>query len=273
MKKLFIAILLVAANMQFAQSSESATVATPTETTIDAKDSKKCAALMQDAQWYFKHKEFGKAKDKLNELLAINPNDQQAKILLEQCGKSTTEYGESAEKKKNNLSFGFIIGADQLSKQQGTHLGFTMRYGHYSDLFNATAGAEIIFQQSKKDYSGIFKGYDDKVTLGGQIIIPVMAKFNLLKCTENTRFYAGAGAELGVKLYSKDVNIGYTYNYGEHKDFIGGSTVAGLVQVGVTGRHFDVGIYYRHYFNDLVDDFFPEYQESGRVGMSLAYYF
>ncbi len=274
MKRILFILLIITANVTLAQAQNEdiALISETAKTHISGSDAKKCASLMKDAQWYFKRKEFGKAKEKLNAILAINPTDQQAKVLLAQCGENSNLYGESASREKNKLSFGLIIGLDMLSKHLGTHIGVTMRYGHYTDFFNATAGAELIFHQSKKDYEGIFRSYDDKITLGGQIIVPVMAKFNLLKCTEDTRLYAGAGAEFGLKLYSKDIKLTGIYN-GATKGFINSNTTAGLIQVGVTGRHFDLGIYYRHYFNDLVNDFFKAYQENDRIGINAAYYF
>ena len=107
MRKLFIvgALLLGAMSVQ---AQDNAAVVKTEKSTVKLSDKllKKCEALMKDAQWYLKHKEFGKAKEKLAEIVAINPKDVQAKVLLEQCEQNTVQYGESAEKKPNKWSLG-----------------------------------------------------------------------------------------------------------------------------------------------------------------------
>lgn len=237
---------------------------------------KKCESLKKEAQWYIKRMEFGKAKDKLNEILTINPADAQAKILLAQCEQNSVQYGESKERKPNKLSFGATIGADFFKKNYGLHLGFVARYGHYTDLVNVTAGLEFELHQSYHGRKGFLEDYSRAVSIGSQLVVPVLVKFNALKCTENTRLYAGIGPELGVKLYAKNANndMSFIYNGGDRTTaLMNSTTVAGLLQVGVTSRHFDVGVYYRHYITDLINDSFSSYQENSRIGFSATYYF
>ena len=269
-KILLIGVLLLGSMSLQAQEVNETKMAGASTVKLSEKLLRKCDKLMEDAQWYLKRKEFGKAKAKLEELLAINPKDAQAKVLLEQCEQNAVTYGESADEKPNKFSFGLTVGMDFFKLNYGVHVGFTARYGHYTDLVNVTAGVEYEAQQSYHGRGEFMGEYDSSVTLGGQLIIPVLVKFNLAKCTETTRFYAGAGAEAGLKLYTKDFNV-YTYN--PSLPIMNSTTVAGLVQVGVTGRHFDVGLYYRRYFNNLVNDKFKDYQENDRVGFTATYYF
>lgn len=99
MKKICALVLFVFCSVSFVQAQESSDgimlINEAPATTLSEKDMNKCVALIKDAQWYMKRKEFGKAKAKLEELLAINPNDAQAKVLLEQCKESAAQYGES----------------------------------------------------------------------------------------------------------------------------------------------------------------------------------
>ena len=273
MKKLCAFLLLLACSVSFAQAQDGndgiMLINEEPATTLSEKDLNKCVSLMKDAQWYVKRKEFGKAKAKLEELLAINPNDAQAKVLLEQCKEGATQYGESAEKKPSKVAFGAEAGADFFEKIYGIHLGVTMRYGRYTDMFNLTAGVDFILHQSYKAYD--YLEYTRSISLGGQIAVPVMAQFNVLKCTETTRFYVGVGPEFAIKLYGKDVNEGGGST--KKTSLMSSSSVAGMVKVGVTGNHFDAGIYYKHYVTDLIPDEHKAYQENGRIGFNVAYYF
>ncbi len=263
-KKLFIvgALLLGAMSVQ-AQDNTDVVTTEKSTVKLSERQLRKCEALMKDAQWYLKHKEFGKAKEKLTELVAINPKDAQAKVLLEQCEQNTVQYGESAEKTPNKWSIGVTGGADFFDDNFGVHFGLAVRYGHYTDLVNATGSVEYQLHQG----------------IGGQIIIPLMAKFNVVKVTDASRFYAGVGVEGGINLYSKEIGeeIGFIYT-DALKIMKGSGTVAGLVQVGVTGRHFDVGVYYRRYFTDLVQKYVSFNEINGmygndRIGVSATYYF
>ena len=274
LRKLFIAGALLFGIMSVqAQENNGVMLIGHSAVKLSEKQLKKCEALMKDAQWYLKRKEFGKAKEKLRELVAINPKDAQAKVLLDQCEKNTAQYGESADKKPNKFSLGITAGMDFFKLNYGIHFGLAARYGHYTDLVNITAGLEFEVHQSYHGRDDVLETVGNNVTLGGQAIIPVLVKFNLVKVTNATRFYAGAGAELGIKLYAKDIND-YSFVASSSKvPLMNPTTIAGLVQVGITGRHFDAGIYYRHYFTDLVNRKFPSYQESERIGFSATYYF
>ena len=178
----------------------------------------------------------------------------------------------NAQEKNNYKKFagGFELGSDFGSRIFGIHVGGTARYGHYSNLFNLTAGINFNLNQA---YHGQDEGIEYHArasTIGGQLTIPVIAKFNVLKCTERTRFYVGAGAEAGFKIYAKDLYFDWDYKY---YSVMNEFSIAGLLQAGVAGARFDAGIYYKHYFNDLVHDKFPGYQQRGRIGFNLAYYF
>ncbi|MBQ7941930.1 MAG: hypothetical protein IJ328_05935 [Muribaculaceae bacterium] len=189
-------------------------------------------------------------------------------ILMVLCCVVVVNAQEENELKR--FAGGFELGGDFGSKNYGLHIGATMRYGHYKNLFNLTAGINFNLNQSYHGREDVLKEYTRAVTLGGQLAIPVVAKFNILKCTEQARFYAGAGAEAAFTIYTKDVVVGI----GNKTDsMINNYTTATLVQVGVTGARFDAGIYYKHYLNDLVNSKFPSYQENSRIGVSLAYYF
>lgn len=263
------ALLLGSMSLQAQEVNETIS-AGPSTVKLSEKQLKKCERLMKDAQWYFKRKEFGKAKEKLDELVAINPKDAQAKVLIEQCEQNAVTYGVSADEKPNKFSFGLTVGMDFFKLNYGVHVGFTARYGHYTDLVNVTAGVEYEAQQSYHGRKGYLEDYTRSVTIGGQLIIPVLVKFNFAKCSKTTRFYTGVGAEAGLKLYTKDFNV---YAYNPSIPMMNSETIAGLVQVGVTSRHFDVGLYYRRYFNDLVNKEFPAYQENDRVGFTATYFF
>lgn len=241
-------------------------------TSLSESQLRKCESLMKDAQWYIKRKEFGRAKSKLIELLTINPNDNQAKVLLKQCKDYTSTYGESAEQKPTKFTLGAVLGTDLFEKNYGIYLGVTAKYGSFKDLMNITGGLLFAIQQSYHGRADVLENYTRAVTLGGQIIIPVTFQFNLIEVTKDMRFYAGPGAEFGLKLYAKNIkNQGWT---GTRKyQLMNNSTISGLLKVGIAGRHFDAGIYYKHYITDFVNDNFPSYQENSRIGLSAAYYF
>ncbi len=242
------------------------------ETALSEAQLRKCENLMKDAQWYIKRKEFGKAKSKLTELLAINPKDQQAKVLLDQCKDFTTEYGESAAQRPTKFTLGAVIGADFFEKNYGIHFGLTARYGGPLDLINVTGGLELAIQQSYHGRADVLEGYTRALTLGGQIVIPVAVQFNLVEVKKGMHFYVGPGAEFGLKLYAKDIESqGWTgtRNY----QLMNNTTISGLIKAGIAGRHLDAGIYYKHYLTDLVNKNFPSYQENSRIGFAVAYYF
>ena len=237
--------------------------------TLSEAQLRKCENLMKDAQWYIKRKEFGKAKSKLTELLTINPNDKQAKVLLDQCKDFTSEYGESATQKPTKFTFGLIGGADFGELNFGIHAGFSVKYGHYTDLVNFNSGLEILHLQS---YKGRHFEYTRSITLGTLLEIPMMAKFNVMKVKDKASIYAGAGAILEYAILNRKDDSNYITGKKEQK-YLNSVSVPGLIQAGISSRYFDVGIYYRHYFTDLVNDYFPSYQEKGRIGFSAAYYF
>lgn len=268
---LIIGILIYAMSVQ-AQEANVATSVGPNRVKLSEKLLKKCEKLMADAQWYLKRKEFGRAKEKLTELIEINPKDAQAKVLLEQCEEYVVQYGESSDKKPKKFTFGLTVGADLFKLNYGIHIGLAARYGHYTDLINVTAGLEFEVHQSYRGRADVLEDYTSSVTIGGQAILPVLVKFNVAKINDVTRFYTGAGAEFGVKVYAKNINIS-SFIGDSSVDLMNGSTVAGLLQVGVMARHYDVGLYYRHYFNDLVNKKFPSYQENDRIGVTATYYF
>lgn len=244
---------------------------TPT-VTVNETTSKKSENLMKDAQWYLKRKEFAKAKSKLEALLVLDSNNAQAKVLLEKCNEEIAKSGdESINNNGKKFAMGAEIGADFFKLNFGIHIGMTMRYGRYTDLFNLTAGVDFIIHQSYK--SRDYFDYTSSFTLGGQLAVPVLAQFNVLKCTENSRFYIGTGPEFAVKLYGKDLNFGGSYQSKNKVTLLESSTVAGLVRIGVAARHLDVGVYYKHYFTDIVPDAHPAFQENDRVGFNVAYYF
>ena len=234
---------------------------------------KKCERLMKDAQWYIKRKEFGKAKEKLSELVVINPKDAQAAVLLAQCEEHSVKYRKSSDEKSNKFSFGMSAGMDFYKLNYGIHFGFAARYGHYTDFLNVTSGLGFEVQQSYHGRGDILDSFGRSVTLGGQLYIPVLAKFNIAKVTDKTRFYVGAGTEFGLKLYAKDINDYSVVASSSKSSMINNMTIAGLVQTGITGHHFDVGVYYRHYFTDLVSSRFHSYQENERIGFIVTYFF
>lgn len=179
--------------------------------------------------------------------------------------------GVSSQEKVKRFAGGMELGGDFGSRSFGLHIGGTFRYGHYTDLFNFTAGVNFNLNQTYHGQEEVLEYFTRASTIGGQIVIPVVAKFNVLKCTDVTRFYAGTGAEAGFRLYAKDLYTGLESE--GTTPVMNKFTVAGLVQVGVMGKNFDAGIYYKHYINELVNDKFPEYQQNARFGINLAYYF
>lgn len=228
---------------------------------------KKSIVLSDDAKYYYKHKQYNKAKSLAELSLALDENNNNAHNLHRNCAQAIAIYGK--DKWYNRFTIGIKGGADLLATNFSFHIGATLKYGFYRDLVNVTLGAEYHhhFTYSNK-YDFNKKGID---VLGSQVAFPLSVKFNLFEMSSNSMFYLGGGFEYGLRLTTRAKYDGKYYP--SNSEAMNSSTIAGLIHAGIAMRHFDVGIYYKGYFDDIIVPPYFNYMENSRIGVNVAYYF
>ena len=231
------------------------------------KAEKKCNAYLKDAEWYFKRGFYGKSFDMLDKALSYNIENKKAYSLKAESAENKIKLGNG--KWYNRFSFGVAGGMDFLSVNFASHIGLSVKYGYYRDLVNVVLGVEYnqhFAYENRYDFEE--NGID---VIGSQIAIPLWVKLNLVDVSNSCRFYVGAGAEYGIRLTARQNYTGRYYP----TDMIAmpSSSIAGLVHLGLTMRHVDVGLYYKGYFDDIVLPPYFYYMENSRVGFNVAYYF
>ncbi len=235
------------------------------------KAERKSEAYVQDAKWYFNRGIYDKAADMIDKALIYNP---EAREIVKFEGIIDTEKMDAMLQLGNNkwwnrFSFGVAIGGDFLSVSGSGRVGLSVKYGYYRDLVNVVLGVEYNCHLAFENrYDLGKKGMD---VIGSQIAIPLWAKFNLLNMSNSSRLYLGAGAEYGIRLTARQNYTGKYYP--TEMIAMPSSSIAGLVHVGLTMRHMDVGLYYKGYFDDIVIPPYYHYMENSRVGVNVAYYF
>lgn len=228
---------------------------------------KKSGVLCDDAQYYYKHKQYNKAKNLTEQALSLNSNNTKAQELYNNCAHAIISNGN--DKWYNRFTFGIKGGVDMLATNFSFHIGAALKYGFYRDLINATFGVEYHHHftfSNKYDFNK--KGID---VLGSQITFPLSVKFNLFEMSSNSEFYLGAGVEYGLRLTTRSKYDGKYYP--SDSEAMESATMAGLIHAGIAMRHFDVGIYYKGYFDDIIVPPYFDYMENHRVGVSVTYYF
>lgn len=228
---------------------------------------KKSLGLVKDSEWYYIRKQYRKSKELLSKAVSLNENNEQAKDLLAECDEKLAKDGDGSP--FNKISFGIVGGMDFLAQNFGWHVGVGAKYGFYRDLVNVTLGLEYHQHLAYTNKYDIGKSGTD--LLGSQLTVPVLVKFNLIDMSNSCRFYVGAGAEYGLRLTTRDYYTG-TFRPSDSKA-LNSSTIAGLISLGIAMRHFDVGLYYKGYFKDIVVPPYFSYMENNRMGVNIAYYF
>lgn len=225
------------------------------------KKQKQCNAYLSDAQWYFNREQYGKSLDMLIKALDVEPQNETAINWKSKLTSSNNNF-------LKRFMVGLTAGADFLTTNYGFHVGATIKYGYYRELINVTAGVEYHLHYSYSEKYELRKG---TVDLGSQITIPVAVKFNIARCSNSSRFYLGAGLEYGIRLSTLEHYPGKYYP--TDSKAMESSTIAGLIQAGISMRHFDIGIYYKGYFKDIIVKPYYQYKENSRVGAKISYYF
>ncbi len=225
------------------------------------KKEKLCNTYISDAQWYFNREQYGNASEMLNKVLEIEPQNEAAIKLKSQLTSNENNFIK-------RFMIGLTGGADFLSTNYGFHIGATVKYGYFRELINITAGVEYHKHYSFSEKYELSKG---TVDLGSQITIPVAVKFNIARCTNSSRFYLGVGLEYGIRLSTLDHYVGKYYP--SDSEAMEKSTIAGLIQAGISMRHLDIGLYYKGYFKDIIVKPYYHYKENSRVGAKISYYF
>lgn len=232
----------------------------------EKKLEKEAAAYVKDANWYINRKLYPSAVRMLAKAVSIYDKDKSYSSTLsavEELSKNIVN-----ENPLKRLSAGVLVGADFFSTNYGLHAGVSLKYGYYRDLVNVFLGVEYHLHES---YTDRYISESGKKNLGTQITIPVAVKFNVARISPSCRFYVGVGLEYGVRLSCMDFYPGV---YGDQNaKAMTLNTYAGSVHLGFAMRHFDVGMYYKGYFNDLIKEPYSRYMENSRVGMNVAYYF
>ena len=231
------------------------------------KAEKKCESYLQDAKWYFKRGFYDKSVDMLDKALNYNNENKMVCSLKTESAEKILQLGNG--KWYNRLSFGVAGGMDFLSVSFAGHIGLSVKYGYYRDLINVVLGVEY---NQHCAYENEFDFNENGVdNIGSQIIIPLWIKLNLVDVSNSCRFYFGAGAEYGIRLTARQKYTGKFYP--TNMIAMPSSSVAGLLHIGLTMRHVDVGLYYKGYFENIVLPPYFEYMENSRVGFNVAYYF
>lgn len=228
---------------------------------------KKSVVLSDDAKYYYKHKQYNKAKSLAELSLTLDENNNNAHNLHTNCAQAIAIYGK--DKWYNRFTVGIKGGVDLLATNFSFHIGATLKYGFYRDLVNMTLEAEYHHHftfSNKYDFNK--KGID---ALGSQVTFPLSIRFNLLELSNKSMFYLGAGVEYGMLLTTREKYNGKYYP--SDSKTMSSSTIAGLIHAGISMRHIDVGMYYKGYFDDIILPPYFNYMENSRIGVSVAYYF
>lgn len=165
------------------------------------------------------------------------------------------------QKRNNWWEHRFMVGWnvvhwDYMSEIMTAGTGLRFRLGRWDDTFNFIFGAEYSFIWTADSDS-------ENKTIGQRMSIPVIVRLNLYELGTDTELYIGCGGDFGFKL--KDGNYSTRYLFPMNKN-----SIAVEPQLGLTGVHWDLGVYYKRYLDDYI---ISPIVGNQTIGCFLTWYF
>lgn len=161
---------------------------------------------------------------------------------------------------KERLLFGVKVDAEKNVYEPSWAFdgGIVFKMGKHTDLFNLSVGVDFrfyVFNKFPKKKALADVAQDAYIT-GGQIVIPITARFNIYHMSETWVMYVGGACNIHNRIHDS-FNIQKPHS------------VSFEPQVGVVSRHWDVGIHFKKfaktpYFIDC---------RSNYIGIHGVYYF
>lgn len=136
--------------------------------------------------------------------------------------------------------------------------GVVLKIGKHTDLFNFLVGADFrfyIFDKFPRNVALARVAHKAYIT-GGQIVVPLTAKFNVLKVSDSWRLYVGGSCNIQSKIH-------------DSFKILKPHSVSFEPQAGFTSRHWDLGAHFKifgktPYFINC---------RSNYIGIQATYYF
>lgn len=163
---------------------------------------------------------------------------------------------------EGRVSFGWNIvnvgvnidGNDQTQAHIGT--GLRLRFGRYTDILNIILGAD--YQYYKIQYDD-YRSNDLAVHQGNGI---ANLRFNLCRAFTYSSFYIGCAGDFAFYTSCDEVS----------DEYLNKSTIAVEPQIGIQGRKWDFGLYYRT-FTDKNSFFKYKVASNNHIGTYFTWYF
>ena len=158
---------------------------------------------------------------------------------------------------KHRLMVGWnVVHWDYMSDIMTAGTGLRFRFGRWDDSFNFICGAEYVYLWSTDSDS-------ENSTIGQRISVPVILRLNLYEIGDDTGLYIGCGGDFGFKLKDGDYSTWYLLQMNKN-------SIAVEPQLGLSGVHWDLGVYYKRYLNDYM---ISPIAGNQTIGCFLTWYF
>lgn len=182
---------------------------------------------------------------------------------------ASAQYG-----KPHLVSFGITVSeVDAWNNVATVNPGFKLRIGRHNDLVNFNIGANYTWMAAHN--IGAKTSEKTTVETMQHMVTPNASLHFNLPVGQKTSLYAGGGFECGLQFKEAE-------NY-EGTGILNKTTLAWKAKIGITGRHYDFGLYYKHYLKnnqiytpeaiEVVEMGGGEAPSSQLVGMGWTLYF
>lgn len=156
--------------------------------------------------------------------------------------------------------------------------GLRLRFGRYDDVFNITFGADYQNYWGKYISAYYYYGYYEEEdfyyqTIHRRVAFPVNLKFNMSGRNSNKAFYVGCSAEFGFALDDVIDYFGAIRQFDDFLNWQAEPSIAIEPQIGFNRKHFEWGLYYRHYLSGY-RFMNPSFSDgNNRIGLFMMVYF
>lgn len=171
------------------------------------------------------------------------------------------------------VTVGILHTGDFYKTAAGVGLGLMCNVGRTTNFINGSVGVEFVEHIGGDPRPADQRGKLPVIGMGGQVVVPAVAKLQLFRTSKWTKFWIGCGIEMGFKAYeSKTLKDYYPEGGAMNK-----SSFAVVPTIGWRMRNVDIGFYYKHYtkkpFNHSLDGHKDLGKDVARIGYHFAYYF
>lgn len=152
----------------------------------------------------------------------------------------------------------------------GTGVGLMFNLGKTSHFLNVSFGAEYIEYLAGDPRPDEMKNTLGIVDAGGQVVFPVIAKLQLFRTSNWTKFYVGFGGELGIKVHDGGVLKRY---YEDGCNIREDRSLAIIPMIGWRARNVDFGFYGKYYIDKVFNNSLPGVKNLGEEDIRFGYHF